>query len=315
MVGIKAREIAYVRLSAPDLDTQERFLTAFGLLPAERSDTRLYMRGTDPAQYIHVTELGEPKVLGFGWHAASADDLEVVAAHPDAISAIEAIDGPGGGRRVRLQDPNGYLAEVVHGIADAGPVEVSPRQMNDARAPLNRKGVLMRTRPGPSQVKRIAHGVFFTPKFAETLAWYRKTLGFIGSDDLYVDDPSNVVASFNRCDAGEAYVDHHSFFTMANDRCGLNHVSFEVQDLDDVQLGHDHLKQSGYTHVWGIGRHVPGSQIFDYWEDPWGRVHEHWTDSDRLNVSNGTNLVPIAEGLASQWGEAPPQRFIGYVTP
>ena len=43
--------------------------------------------------------------------------------------------------------------------------------------------------------------------------------------------------------------------------------------------------------MWGLGRHVLGSQVYDYWSDPWGRVHEHWADSDRLNVANGSNLV------------------------
>ena len=62
--------------------------------------------------------------------------------------------------------------------------------------------------------------------------------------------------------------------------------------------------------MWGIGRHVLGSQVYDYWSDPWGRVHEHWADSDRLNVANGSNLVSAEEALVSQWGEPPSERFI-----
>src|SRR5262245_44074988 len=68
-------------------------------------------------------------------------------------------------------------------------------------------------------------------------------------------------------------------------------------------MGHDYLAQFGtYEHMWGIGRHVLGSQVYDYWADPWGRVHEHWADSDRLNLANGSNLVPAEEALTSQWG-------------
>ncbi|MCZ6455220.1 MAG: catechol 1,2-dioxygenase, partial [Alphaproteobacteria bacterium] len=97
---------------------------------------------------------------------------------------------------------------------------------------------------------------------------------------------------------------------------GLNHVSFEVQDFDDVVMGHEYLKNTGkYDHVWGLGRHILGSQIFDYWKDPWGRVHEHWTDSDTLNNEYGTRMVPASEGLGSQWGEDPPKEFIGHVSP
>jgi len=64
-----------------------------------------------------------------------------------------------------------------------------------------------------------------------------------------------------------------------------------------------------------LGRHVLGSQVYDYWADPWGRVHEHWADSDRLNLANGSNLVAAEEALTSQWGEAPPPKFIDHASP
>src|SRR5258708_3667519 len=99
-------------------------------------------------------------------------------------------------------------------------------------------------------------------------------------------------------------------------KTGLNHLSFEVQSIDDVMLGHEHLEQTGkYQHVWGIGRHVLGSQIYDYWKDPWGRVHEHWTDTDVLNSRHRPKLLPAEEGLKSQWGEPVPQEFITHAIP
>jgi hypothetical protein len=67
-----------------------------------------------------------------------------------------------------------------------------------------------------------------------------------------------------------------------------------------VFIGHEYLSGlARYEHMWGIGRHLLGSQVYDYWADPWGRVHEHWADTDRLNVRNGGNLVPAEEGLRS----------------
>ena len=124
------------------------------------------------------------------------------------------------------------------------------------------------------------------------------------------------MGQFSRIDAGDDYVDHHAFFCMKNQRAGLNHFSFEVQDIDDVFIGHEHLKSLGkHEHMWGIGRHLLGSQVYDYWADPWGRVHEHWADTDRLNVHNGGNMVSAEEGLRSQWGDRPPEKFIGHVSP
>jgi hypothetical protein len=44
-------------------------------------------------------------------------------------------------------------------------------------------------------------------------------------------------------------------------------------------------------------------------------VHEHWSDTDRLNAKNGSNLLSAEEGLVSQWGERPPEKFIQRVCP
>jgi len=315
MPHIKVSDIAYGRLRAPDLDVAEEFLTRFGMKRADRTANALYMRGTDPAHHIHVTEKGEPKFVGLAYYAESEDDLKRLAKAPGA-SDVEAIDEPGGGKRVRLTEPNGYQIEVVHGIAALPAIETKRQKLNTGEAPLSRAGELMRLPKGPSHVKRIGHGVLMTPKFHETVGWFREMLGFVCSDDVYVGEKNNLIGSFNRCDRGDAYVDHHVFFCLNHTKTGLNHLSFEVPDIDDVAMGHDYLAQFGkYEHMWGIGRHVLGSQVYDYWADPWGRVHEHWADSDRLNLANGSNLVPAEEALTSQWGEAPPAKFIDHASP
>jgi catechol 2,3-dioxygenase-like lactoylglutathione lyase family enzyme len=314
MPGIKVTDIAYGRLRAPDLDVMEEFLTDFGMVRAERTRTALYMRGTDPEHHLHVTELGAPALVGLAYHA-SEEDLYRAAELPGA-SRIEAIDEPGGGRRVRLREPNGYQIEVVHGIEKVAPIAMSRQKLNTGDAPLVRAGDLMRPKKGASHVKRIAHGVLSTPRLVETVQWFRATLGFIGSDDVYAGNKDNLIGSFNRCDRGETFVDHHVFFCLKNERAGLNHLSFEVSDIDDLFLGHEYLRQFGkYEHMWGIGRHVLGSQIYDYWADPWGRIHEHWTDSDRINIHGGSHLVPVEEGLVSQWGEPAPEKMLQRVCP
>jgi catechol 2,3-dioxygenase-like lactoylglutathione lyase family enzyme len=208
MALIKATDMAYGRLRAPDLDIMEEFLTRFGMTRTERTPTALYMRGTDPNHHIHVTEKGEPKFVGFAYYAASEDDLKRVAKAPGA-SGIEHIDEPGGGKRVRLTEPNGYQIEVVHGIAPAAPIPLRRQKLNTGQDPLLRAGELMRLPKGPSHVKRIGHGVLMTPKFGETVAWFRDTLGFVCSDDVYAGEQSNLIGSFNRCDRGDTYVDHH----------------------------------------------------------------------------------------------------------
>jgi catechol 2,3-dioxygenase-like lactoylglutathione lyase family enzyme len=315
MSGVKVKDIAYGRLQAPDLDVMEEFLTNFGMVRAARTATALYMRGTDPAHHLHVTEKGPAKFIGLAWYAQNEEVLKAAAKLPGA-SGIETIDEPGGGRRVRLKEPNGYQIEIVHGIEALPPVPVRYQQVNSGVEPIKRAGETMRLRKGPSQVKRIAHGVIASPDVLGTTKWFRENLGLIRSDDVYIGTPDNILGTFSRADCGDEYVDHHAFFCFKHDHAGLNHLSFEVHDIDDVFLGHEHLKRLGkYGHLWGIGRHLLGSQVYDYWADPWGRGHEHWADSDRLNAKNGGNMVPIEEGLASQWGEQPPEKFMHLATP
>lgn len=310
MPAVKVRDIAYGRLRAPDLDAMEEFLTDFGMVRAARTPKALYMRGTDPQHHLHVTELGPAAFVGLAWHAASEEDLQRLAKVPGA-SGIESIDEPGGGKRVRLTEPNGYQIEVVYGLESVPPIHVPRQALNMGSESLKRAGELMRLKTGPSHVKRMGHGVMGTPRLDETVRWFRETLGLVCSDDLYVGSKDHIIGSFNRCDRGEDYVDHHAFFCIRHEKVGVNHFSYEVQDVDDVFLGHEHLRHRGkYEHMWGLGRHYLGSQIFDYWADPWGRVHEHWTDSDRVNASHGSNLIPAEEGLISQWGDRPPPKML-----
>ena len=291
MPVVKATDIAFARLQVPDMDVAEKFLLDFGLQRVERTASTLYMRGTDSDPFIYVAHLGDtPKFLSSAWHVKSEDDLKAAARMPGA-SPIENLDEPGGGQRVRVTDPIGYTVELVHGRQPATAIPVEPVALNFGWDGLRRK-TLQRFDARPSNVKKIAHVVLTTPDVPPVVQWYRDTLGLVQSEDIYSGEEANVIGSFNRCDRGDTYVDHHVFFCRDGKKSGLNHVSFEVQDFDDLMLGHDLLHAQKYKHMWGVGRHLLGAQVFDYWCDPWGRVHEHWTDSDRMNAQGESRTLP-----------------------
>jgi catechol 2,3-dioxygenase-like lactoylglutathione lyase family enzyme len=308
---IRVQDIAWIRLRCPDLDLQEEFLRAFGLVPTLRTADALYMRGTDPVHHIHITEKGEPKVERIAFWARTEEDLHRLARATEGASPVEPIDEPGGGWRVRLTEPNGLGIEVVWGVAAVPALPVETNVLNFGHDKHARAGELLRVSPRPSQVKRIGHAVISTPEVDTSVEWAHRHLGIVRSDDVHAEeDPHMLLASFNRIDGGTEYVDHHVMMFARHQGAGLNHVSFEVQDIDDLAIGHDWLKQRfPDRHVWGLGRHTLGSQIFDYWKDPWGRLHEHWTDSDVLNDRNEYRRHPRSQGLRSQWGPQAPQEF------
>jgi len=80
------------------------------------------------------------------------------------------------------------------------------------------------------------------------------------------------------------------------------HAAFEVAGVDDLMFGHDFLKSAGHKAQWGVGRHILGSQVFDYWLDPWGHELEHWTDGDRFTASDPGGVASMADVLGVQWG-------------
>src|SRR5438552_18167943 len=172
MALIKVTDLAYGRLRAPDLDQMEEFLTHFGMVRAARTPNALYMRGTDPSHHLHVTEKGDPAFVGFAYHAASEADLGRAAKAPGA-SPVEGIDEPGGGKRVRLREPNGYQVEVVHGIEDLPEIPVAETPMKTGLEPLRRAGTLMRLRKSPTPIKSIGHGELGTTKVHEFEHWSR----------------------------------------------------------------------------------------------------------------------------------------------
>lgn len=307
-MGIKIQDVAFVKFYAPDLDAMEAFLTEFGMIRAERSRDTLYMRGLDTDLFLHVTQKGEPGFAAVGFEAASLEDLRTLANAENA--PVENLDGPGGGLVIGLSDPNGFRVEVVAGRRGAERIEPAAAIASNDIHETKRLNFLKRIAPGPSHVKRLGHCVLNVKNFRESEAWYKSRFGLITSDEINPGSPEQAIGAFLRCDRGSIPSDHHSLFLLGTGRPAFNHAAYEVADFDDLMCGHDWLKQKNRRHEWGIGRHLLGSQIFDYWRDPWGHTVEHWTDGDLLDAAWGSRVQTPAEGFRSQWGPPPPASML-----
>jgi hypothetical protein len=68
-------------------------------------------------------------------------------------------------------------------------------------------------------------------------------------------------------------------------------------------LGHTWLTEKKYENCWGVGRHVMGSQIFDYWFDPSRFILEHYVDGDLVNDETPINRTMAAPDNLHVWGE------------
>jgi len=299
---IKVEDIAHVRFRAPDLAEMARFLEDFGLVP-EPAGGVLYARGAGPAPFLHVTEPGEAGFAGVGLRAASVGDLEILARAEGA--EVRPLAAPGGGQVVTLTDPDGHVVEVVAGQAAAPELTLPARPPWNSAAGRPRQRKTKRTGQG-AHVVRLGHCVLNVSNFRASERWWKDRFGFITSDEIALS-PDVSVGAFLRCDRGETPTDHHTLFLVQSPKGpGFNHAAFEVADLDDLMAGHDRLKAAGRTPEWGVGRHILGSQVFDYWRDPWGHTLEHWTDGDLFIAADGSNTATLQDLMAVQWGPAPP---------
>jgi catechol-2,3-dioxygenase len=300
MPVVKAHDVAYVRFSAPDLSLMRDFLGDFGLVEAERTADELFMRGYGTAPFIHSTRRGNPGFDGFGVWIKTRDELERLAAH--AHTGVEPLAAPGGGWIVRLLDPDGYAVEAVWGQQTVAPLPVKAHVPWNHGGLYPRQSVVRRVEQGASHVLRLGHVVLGVTEFRRSEAWYKELFGFVTSDEIH-PAPDVAIGAFMRCDRGDQPCDHHTLFLLQ--RPGppeFMHSAFEVADFDDLMAGHQHLKQRDYRQHWGVGRHYLGSQIFDYWRDPWGHEIEHWTDGDKLLASDGGGIATLGELMGVQWG-------------
>lgn len=137
---------------------------------------------------------------------------------------------------------------------------------------------------GPAPVHRLGHFGMCVTNFKAAYEFYTTRFNFkpsevslplpmIGINILtifqLVHDESGVdITTFLHLDREKNLVDHHCFFFFEGPKCHVHHSSFETHDFDTQLLGHDWLRGKGYENCWGVGRHVMGSQIFDYWYSP-----------------------------------------------
>jgi 2,3-dihydroxy-p-cumate/2,3-dihydroxybenzoate 3,4-dioxygenase len=75
---------------------------------------------------------------------------------------------------------------------------------------------------------------------------------------------------------------HHCVAYARGGYSSLNHIAFEMQDLDGVMRGIGRLRDAGYDCVWGPGRHGPGNNVFGYFVAPFGANIEYTAEVEEV---------------------------------
>jgi catechol 2,3-dioxygenase len=276
------KTVRSIDLAVDDLDGARSFFTdVWHLDEVVEEGGIIYFRATGP--HFHVLSLRAAHAGGAGLIrvALQAEDRPSTDRIYEQVSrqgqvtdgAPRPIHGPGGGYGFGFKDPEGRNFAVVCEAADHA--DCTPR----ADRPTKISHVNLNCRDNDA-----------------TFGFMSTALGFRLSDQTRQ-------FRFIRCNA-----DHHSLVLGFNDNANLNHIAFEMPDLDSVMRGVGRMRDHGHAAEWGPGRHGPGNNVFAYFCGP-GELPLEYTgemqqvdDSHRVRKPEEWTWPP---GRLDHWGITP----------
>ncbi|RHZ58697.1 hypothetical protein CDV55_105243 [Aspergillus turcosus] len=307
---INLKRLAHIYYVHADLERANQFLCDFGFTIVQQTKDAIYYRGYGTEPFVYCAIRGSENAFGGGAFAVeSLADLELAAATLPSATPIHDLDAPGGGKRVTFYDPiDNFPTHLVYGQT---PVERStPHPVLAYNHPTTKNrqpGQFQRFEKGPAPVHKLGHFVLCVTNFAATFDFFTTRFNLKPSDVLH-DDKGRDVGSFLHLDRVGEKVDHHCVLFFEGPKYHVHHSSYEVHDFDIQSLGHDWLLEKGYNQLWGVGRHILGSQIFDYWWDPSHFMMEHYADGDMVDDKTPINRGPLGNDMLHIWGpDTPPE--------
>lgn len=309
---IKVADIAWLEFEKPDLLRAEAFARAFGFQTAHRDPDEIQLRGTHAGTPCVIVRRGQQsRFNGVAYRAC--DEVDVLRLADRSGAAVRPLPESLGGLSVDLIDPSGTPVRVVAGMHELPQLPgQQPHTFNFGPDP-QRTNSTQRPLRVPARVQRLGHVVLQSTKYLQALNWYLDNLGMIVSDFQFFPGQRErgPTMSFIRCDRGATPADHHTLALALGPANRYLHSAYQVSDLDALAAGGEYLSERGYFRSWGIGRHIQGSQIFDYWRDPDGFLVEHFTDGDMFDNTLQPGWAPLTASGLAQWGPPATRDFLG----
>jgi 2,3-dihydroxy-p-cumate/2,3-dihydroxybenzoate 3,4-dioxygenase len=268
-----------VDLMVPQAAAAAQFLEGvWGLLPAGGATAggARFFRGTGDHPYIlSLTEAASPGVAAITLSGAPDEIAQVKARASRAgapIKAFAALDAPGGGEGFAVQGPEGQVYQLVAETARPAPLQ-------DRDKPI-----------------QITHAVVNALSREESERFAVEVLGFKVSDRTRH-------MTFVRCNRK-----HHSIAFAHAEAPSLNHIAFEMQDIDAVMRGIGRMRDAGFEIAWGPGRHGPGNNVFGYFIAPFGPIIEYTAEVSEVDDNykvGGPDDWKWPAGRIDHWGVSP----------
>jgi catechol 2,3-dioxygenase-like lactoylglutathione lyase family enzyme len=274
----KVTEIRYVGFGVPDLETERRFYAdKWRLRQVADRDGLIYFaaEGHDELYVLRLRQTEHPRVDVIALAAASCDDVDALFAKVEA-AACRVVHPPrpletlGGGYGFRFFSPDGLPFEVSSGVA---------------------RGTARKLLPREAIPERISHIVLHSPDHKAAAQFFVDVLGFRVSDWL------GDFMVFLRCNEW-----HHRIALLPGPPC-LNHVAYDLANVDEMMRGIARLAQADVEIRWGPGRHTAGNNTFSYFVTPNGFAVEYTAELERVDEATWQPTVyQPGPGIMDQWG-------------
>ena len=243
------------------------------LAPAGKSGDTFFFRGSGPHPHIlSIRGASAPAVTAVTL-SGSQDEVDAVHARVRKSGAphkaVAKFDIPGEGSGFVVQ---GAEAQTYRFVAGASVPPLAE---------------------APDMPVQITHAVMNAVDVAACEKFAVDVLGFKVSDRTRM-------MTFVRCNRK-----HHCCAYAHADFSSLNHVAFEMQDIDAVMRGIGRMRDAGFELIWGPGRHGPGHNVFGYFISPFGSVIEYTAevgevdDNYRVGAPEDWKWPP---GRIDHWG-------------
>jgi catechol 2,3-dioxygenase-like lactoylglutathione lyase family enzyme len=265
-----------VELEVPDSAAAASFFkTPWGLIDAGTRNGATFLRGTEGNAYIVAVK--EAAANAFASATFSGTKAEVEA----LFAAVTKAGLPHGAWVDEFDEPGRGAGFYV-----AGP-EGEPYRF------LTEKDVTVKLPSQPQHPLQLAHVVFNTRDREGGTRTLTDVFGFKLSDRTRV-------MNFLRCDSL-----HHAVAYADAKHLSLNHIAFEMPDLDSMMRGIGRVMDAGIETVWGPGRHGPGNNAFAYFIAPFGACVEYTSEIQRVDDSYRTGQPDDWKwppGRTDHWG-------------
>ncbi len=274
----RVTDIRFVGYAVTNMEAERAFYRDVWKLKEVREEDGIVYFATEGHDELYVVRLRQADVQRVDVVSLAApSNADVDALHEQvAASGCKVIFVPrdltsfGGGYGFRFFNPDGMEMEISSGVSRGTARPLAEREAIPAK---------------------ISHFVFHSPAHKEITQWFIDTLGFRLSD--WIGDFMSLI----RCNTA-----HHRIAFLPGPPC-LNHVAYDMPDVDEMMRGLKRLRRDGFDTVWGPGRHTAGDNTFTYFVTPAGFTVEYTAELEEVDFDTweATTYTP-APDIMDQWG-------------